>query len=138
MTNTAGKLHELDEHIHSQQLVAPSGAPPVTLTSGGGAWTLGNFSNDIIAAAAVALTFDIHWFEISNASANVDYEIVIYAGAGDTEMARTKFTRTAPFTSSKTLPCQTIQIAKGSRVRAKMMDSAGGATCEVSINYHTY
>jgi len=52
--------HYIQEHLHSSQLIAPSGAP-ITLTSGGGAWTLGDFSNDFIAADAIANPFDLYW-----------------------------------------------------------------------------
>ena len=132
-----GRLHEVDEHLHSMQRVAPSGAVPVTLT-GGGVWALGAFSADILAAAAVASPFDIHWVVISDADSNASYEIVLYYGATDIECARAVFTRTAPFSSSVTLPVQTIILPKESRIRAKIMDSAGGSICQVAIHYHTY
>ena len=66
--DSIGKLYEMAHHIHSKQQVAPSGAVPITVTSAGGAWTLGNFSNDIIAAAAVTFRYDIHFVIISTPS----------------------------------------------------------------------
>ena len=126
------------DHIHSAQLVAPSGAPPVTIASGVGAWTLGGFSADIIGAGIVAALFDIHWAIISTPSANGDYEIVLYYGAADTECARMKFTRSNVFVSSVTLPVQTIILPVNSRVRAAMMDDAGGRTADICLFYHTY
>ncbi len=134
---TIGKLFELERHHHAAQLVAPSGAVPVTLTGGAG-WVLGVFSNDIIAAGALSNPFDIHWGIISAADTNASYEIVLYYGAADIECARIAFTRTAPFSASITLPTVTFILPKGSRLRAKLMDSVGGSICQLAVLYHTY
>jgi len=128
----------LQEHIHSPQQVAPSGAPPINLASGGVAWTLGAFSADIIAAGAVAAPFDIHWAVISVPSGNTDYEVVLYYGATDIECARIKFSRTNVFVASITVPVQTVIIPANSRVRAAMMDGGGGNTISICLFYHTY
>ncbi len=133
-----GNLHELCDHIHSPQMVAPSGAAGITVTSNVAAWTLGNFSNDIIAADAVLLPFDIHWVIVSGEDANADYELVLYYGAADTECGRTAFTRTNAALTSHSMPMQTIIIPRKSRVRAKIMDSVGGSAATIKILYHTY
>lgn len=127
-----------EEHIHSVQQVSPSGAAGVAVTSAGGAWALGNFSNDIIAPSFVALPFDIHWVSIAGESANAEYELVLYYGAADTECARLVFTRTNPTLRSSQLYCQSPILPAGSRVRAKLMDSVGGSSCNVKVMYHTY
>jgi len=128
----------INEHLHSPQEVAPSGASPVTLTSDAVAWTLGNFSNDIIAVDTINKVFDLHWIDIINPDANADYEIVLYAGATDEEICRVSFTRLGVLNRSFNYPLQTELLAAGSRVRAKMMDSAGGNTCKVKVFYHGY
>ena len=130
--------HYIQEHLHSAQLVAPSGAAPITLTSGGGGWTLGNFGLDFIAADAVANPFDLHWLVVTGADSNVWYEIVLYYGGSDIECCRVAFGRTAVFTSSITVPLMTKVLAASSRVRGKMMDDTGGAVCTAKIFYHTY
>ncbi len=137
-SDSPARLHELEHHIHSVQQVAPSGAMPVTVTSDGAAWTLGAFSNDIIAAAAVTFRYDVHWVVISTPSANASYEIVLYYGAGDTECARIKFTRDGAFVQSVTVPVITPLIPEGSRLRAKGMDSVGGKNVLVSVFFHEY
>lgn len=133
-----GNLHELCDHIHSPQMVAPSGAAGITVTSNVAAWTLGNFSNDIIAANAVALPFDIHWIVVSGESVNADYELVLYYGAADTECGRLTFVRTNVLLGSHSMPMQTIIIPRNSRLRAKIMDSVGGSAAIVKVLYHTY
>lgn len=127
-----------EEHIHSIQQVSPSGAAGIAVASAGGAWTLGSFSNDIIAANQVNLPFDIHWVTLANSSTNADYELVLYYGAADTECARLVFTRTNPTLSSSQLRVQTPIIPANSRLRAKLMDSAGGSSCTVKVIFHTY
>jgi len=130
--------HFIQEHLHSPQLVAPSGAAPITLTSGAGAWNLGNFGLAFIATDAVTSVFDLHWIVISGADSNVWYEVVLYYGATDIECARAAFGRTAVFTSSITLPLQTLLIPANSQIRGKMMDDTGGAICTAKIFYHIY
>jgi len=130
--------HYLEIHFHSAQEVAPSGAAPVALTSGTGIWTLGNFSAPIIAADAIAAPFDLHWAIIANADSNVWHEIVFYYGGSDIECARIPFSRTNPFTNSITLPLQTIILPANSRVRAKMMDTTGGAQAQIKVLFHRY
>jgi len=132
------KLEEMEHHIHSEQKVAPSGALPITVTSDGAGWTLGNFSNDIIANGAVPHRFDTHWCVLSNPDANASYELVLYYGATDIECARIAFTRAGPFVASVTVPVITPILPIGSRLRAKLMDSAGGSAVDIVVFYHEY
>lgn len=131
------KIHVMEEHMHSAQLVYPTAAAPVLLTSGGGAWTLGAFAT-VVPALAIGAAFDLHWIILSNPSANEDYEIVLYYGATDIECARVSFTRNNVFVNSISIPLQTIIMPADSRIRGKMMDGTGGATAEVKVLYHTY
>lgn len=131
-------VHITEEHVHSAQKVAPSGAAGIVVTSGVGAWNLGNFSNDIIAAGAEAFPFDIHGIDIGAPDANAEYEIVLYYGAGDTECGRATFTRTNALITSRSTTMMTPLIPAGSRVRAKLMDSAGGSSCTIKVWYHNY
>ncbi|MDD5220292.1 MAG: hypothetical protein PHV11_06985 [Candidatus Bipolaricaulis sp.] len=131
-------VHLSEEHIHSVQMVRPTGAAGITVTSAGGAWTLGNFSNDIIAAGDVNLPYDLHWVVVSNESANAEYELVFYYGPTDIECARVVFSRSNPTLRSTELHLQSPILPAGSRIRAKLMDSAGGSACGVKVLLHTY
>jgi len=128
----------VNEHVHSPQHVAPSGAGAITITSGAGSWNLGDFSNDILADGFVDHIFDLHWVDIAVPSANAEYEIVFYAGVDDVEICRTSFSRASILERSFTYPLQTNLLLAGSRVRAKMMDSIGDGTCKVKVFYHEY
>ena len=130
-------LEELEHHIHSVQQVAPSGAAPIRVTAGA-IWTLGVFSNDIIAADAVPDRFDTHWAVISDPSANAHFELVLYYGAEDIECARISFTRTGPFVASVSVPVITPILPKGSRLRAKLMGSVASITADIRVFYHVY
>ena len=126
------------QRVHAGGKIAPSGADPITITSGAGAWTLGNFSNDLIAAGAVSQSFAIHWMVISNPSQNAWYDIVLYYGDTDIECARTTFARENNFVNSINVPVQMRVLPAGTRVRAKMMDSVGGGSCDIKVIYHEY
>ncbi|MFA5401808.1 MAG: hypothetical protein WC359_15255, partial [Dehalococcoidia bacterium] len=126
-----GGQHELYEHNHGSQFVRPTGAVPIVLTAGA-AWTLGDFSADIIAAADITNPFDLHWAELSGPDTNASYEIVLYYGAADTEYCRCAFTRTGVFTSSITVPLQGPIIPAGSRIRAKLMSDQAGVTVGIT------
>jgi len=132
------RLEEIYEHQHQEQKVAPSGAAPVTVTSHGDAWTLGNFSNDILAAGFVTYYFDLHWVVLNDPNANAHYEIVFYYGPTDIECGRIAFTRTNIFLASLTMPIMTPILPPGSRIRAKGMDSVGGNGVGARIFYHVY
>ena len=138
LTEPHTDAHYIQEHLHRPQLVAPSGAGPIGLTSGGGAWGLGNFSNDIIAADAVEDPYDVHWVVVEGPSANAWYEIVLYYGPADIECGRAAFGRTAVFTNSVSIPVMTEILPALSRLRAKIMDSVGGSSVNMKVFYHTY
>jgi len=126
------------QRVHASGKIAPSGAGPITLTSDVGAWTLGNFSNDIIAAGAVPQSFAIHWMVISNPSQNAWYDIVLYYGATDIECTRTTFARENNFVNSINVPVKMKVLPAGTRVRAKIMDSVGSGSCDIKVIYHEY
>lgn len=140
------QLDEVFEHAHSAQKVAPTGAAGITLTSGAGAWTLGAFSADIIAANGDASggtkRFDIHGIDIEDPSTSTSYEIVLYGdlGAGEVEIGRATFTRVNATTISRSTAMMTPINKKGARIRAKLMTLSGGGaeTCVVKVWYHNY
>lgn len=108
------------------------------LTSGAGAYNFGAYSADILAAGLLVDLFDLHWVVVSAPDTNANYEIDFVYGATDTTACVCKFSRTNVFNSSITLPLMTIRMPAGSRIRARMRDSAGGSTARVSVFYHTY
>jgi len=101
-----------------------------------GIWTLGNYSADLIATNAVNNVFDIHHVVISDPDANEDYDLVLYGD--DVDIAHIPFTRSNNFVNSIQVDCQTPLLDAGTRVRAKLADGTGEATCKVKVIYHEY
>lgn len=130
----------IGRHFHSPAYVSPSLANGIVLTGGVGAWQLGNFSADIIAAGAIGSPYDVHFVNISTASVADTYEIHFFYGASDTFAGSCRFTRAAAATADVSpFPVMTPIIPAGSRFRAKVASSSGGGdTCTLSLIYHIY
>ncbi len=134
-----GVIQELDdEHIHSSQLVAPAAAAPVLCAAGAPGYGLGIFSNAFLANGFVPFPFDVHWVDISNISANDDYEITFYYGLTDIFLCAAAFTRSGPQLTSFHMHLQSIIVPAGSRIRARLASAAGGNNCNAKIFYHEY
>lgn len=127
----------LNDHAHSQQLCAPSGAAPLTLTAGGGAWAVGAKVEFVAAATGI---LDVHHAIVSGVSANADYEIVLYAGAAgaEVEIARTAFTRDSVFTQSLDAWFMCKRQPVGTRISCALLSSVGGSTANIKLLYHYY
>ena len=70
------------------------------------------------------------------------FELVLYSGAGDAEVARMRWAQTGGFFGNMFLDTITgVQIAADSRIRAKFASSNGAAqiaTARISIRYAIY
>ena len=129
----------LCEHAHMQARVIPTGDDGITVTSAGGAWTLGAFA--VVAPTnAITSDFDLHFVVVEDMSANVTYELVLYSGAdaSEVEIGRVRFTRAQAPISSIVLPIQTPITAANSQIKAKIMDGGGGNNAVISLFYHIY
>jgi len=127
--------HYAFHHQHSVQFCRPTGAAAVTITGGAGAWNLGAYA-ELVAVNNITEPFDIHWGILHNPSANVQYEIVLYAAT--TEIARLRFQRVNAVLSSILCPVMTPILAANTQIQAKIMDDTGGATADLVILGHTY
>ena len=134
------KVEMLEEHLHGTAKVYPTLADGVTLTctSGATTWTLGTVV-EVVAASAIGSDFDIHHISVEGISANGVFEVVLYSGAGDTEVGRVRFTRNAIQSATQNAPMMTPIIAKDSRIRAAVAsDDDNGQTVVISLFYHVY
>ena len=131
-----GRVEAAYQHVHKEARVAPSKNTGVTVTSSATAWTLGDFSADIIAANSVGATYDLHWVNVESMDTNGIYEIVFYAG--NDEIARVRTSRQDNFTKREALFVESPWIGDGVALRAKVAHSVGSAACVVSVGYHTY
>lgn len=140
-TSLFSKMYIIEKHLHSVCKVAPTLAAgiDVTATTGVGAWTLGAFSADIIAAGAVADPYDIHFISIEALDTATTYEIVLYYGAGDTEAGRVRVVKTGVNEATNNTSFISPIIPGGSRLRAKIATPGdNGEIARVSVFYHTY
>lgn len=134
----SSRLHTLSEHAHAESKVYPTLANGVTVTSAAGAWTLGALV-EVVPASTVTDFFDIHAVDVEDISANDVFELVLYAGAGDTEIGRIRFVRSTVQSATLNTAIQTPLIAANDRIRAAVACAAGGGkTVDISIRYHTY
>ncbi len=132
-------VHTNDEHIHSAQMIWPSLAAGVTVTSKNIAWNLGDAFAQVVAASDITADFDIHWVYISSISAQGDYELWLYYGGSDTFAAMVPFSKAGAQDSQLSIPCQTIIIPANSRIYAKLAsDNAVADTADVKVLYHPY
>ena len=128
-------LHDLWEGMHHKQLVYPTLADAVTVATHANAWTLGDFV-EIVPANAISIEFHIHHVHIVSASANGEYELVLYNGT--TEMARLSFSRTDKKDDIEGLIIITPHCAANSQIQAKVASDSGGDTMKVKLWYHRH
>jgi hypothetical protein len=132
--------HTNDEHIHKPAKVYPSQADGVVLTAANDAstWTLGSLV-EVVPASTITDDFDIHHVLVEAISANSVYEIVLFQGAGDVEIARVRVVRSTVQSGTLNLPVQTPIIDANSRIRAAVASAGNnGETVTISLKYHLY
>lgn len=125
------------EHLHSVGFCAPDLANSIVVTSGAGAWNLGNFAQ-IIALNAITSPFDIHFAIVHSPSANAEYQIYIYDGGGNIISKACRFQRINPNLESVVCPIISTIVPANTMIQVKMADSAGANTCGLVLLGHTY
>lgn len=138
-TSVRAVLHTLNEHAHNAQLVYPTLADGVTLTTAAGDWALGALT-EIVPAGAIGDDFDIHEAVVEDVNTqDKTYEIILYAGGGDTQVGCARFAAAANKGGVPNVTMQTAIIAADSRIRGRLAIQDGGSkTAIVSIRYHIY
>jgi len=132
----AARAHTTDEHNHAAGNVYPTLANDEQVVAAAGAWALGAFK-EIVPALGITDDFDIHFINVSTASAVDVFELVLYAVT--TEICRVRFSRTTNQVRVAALPTQTAIIPANTQIQAKLATQAGGSkTADISIQYHNY
>ena len=135
----SGHAHNTNDHFHRPSLLWPTLAPAILITSKNIAWTLGDNFATIVAADDITEPFDIHWIHFDAISAQGAYEVHLYYGAGDIEIARIPFVKAAQQDGLYSTQSMTPIIPANSQVRAKLAsDNAAADTANIKIRYHTY
>ncbi len=133
----ANELILVNNRLHNTNLVYPTLVDGVVVMADLAAWTLGN-PVEIVPAATILTSFDIHFITVEGAS-NVDiYELVLYSGAPGAliEIGRVRLSKQTVNSdiSSIPIPC-TIQEA-GTRISARVAAKGGGShTLTISLAY---
>ncbi len=131
--------HIVEDHIHKEQKVYPTLADGANLATANGDWELSAFI-EIVPINTITSVFDIHEVIIEDVgTADKTYELVLYAGAGDVEVGRTRFAASATKGGVPNATMQTPIIAANSRIRAKLaIQDGGNKIAVVCLRYHTY
>jgi hypothetical protein len=138
-TTLAGRIHSLEEHIHSPTKAYPTLADAPTVVAEAADWGMGGALVEIVPASTITTKFDIHYVNIERVSATRVYELFLYYGAGDTLAGHVRITKSAGLDPVLDRSFQTDIIPANSRIRARLA-SAGGVADEIdlTIQYHPY
>ncbi len=120
-----------------EQFVYPTLAGPVAIPANGGGWTLGALTQ-VIPINQIATNYSIKEVIISDMSANADYQLALYFGAGNTLWAETGFTRSGAQVSSLVVAVSGIVIPANSILKAAIADSVGTSTLKIKVTYHLH
>lgn len=131
----------LESHIHGSCKVWPSGESGIDVqTADNDDWALGALV-EIMPAGTLSGAFELQRVLVEAIDADGVYELVIYAGSGDTELSRVRVVRSAkkdPYSYLITLsPTQPAS----NRIRAAVMSDTGnnpGDTVRVSLQVHEH
>jgi hypothetical protein len=120
--------------------VYPTGVAGATIITAGTNWTLGTVAQ-IVPATTIHSPFLIQTVTVETLTgANIEgvYELVLYQGAADTEVARVRFSAFGGFFGMAVFRMPSALVPADSRVRGALMFSnavAGAVTSTVSITY---
>jgi len=136
-----GRLHYIEEHLHSTSRTAPELADALVLTAGSGAWSATGAITEIIASATITDRYDVHFVNLSAFSANGEYEIQLFEGSAGSEVqiASIPATRNAVQSQEGSQPTLTPKIDANERLSARVASGNVAAdTLALKVVYHTY
>ena len=135
------KVTDLLANIATIVQVYPTLANGIDVVSANTDWVLGAFT-EIVPAVTIGSDFHIHGIIVEALDRDAVFELVLYCGAGDTEVARVRWAQTGGFFGNMSLDTITgVQIPADSRIRAKFASSDGTtliATVRISLRYAIY
>ena len=138
----AAHTHIFNEHFHSAVFLKPNLAGAITLTSDAGAWAAMNATKtEIIPVGGVTSVFDLHFMDISDISANGEYQIELYKGGIGAEISIGNFGtgRNAVQSQEGARPIITEMLPANTRISAALSSSNAGAnTLTIKLEGHIY
>ena len=133
----AAKVNTLGAYFSEKLRVYPTLAAGTTIVSDNTDWGLGTITQ-IMPASTVAVDFYLHALVIESCTKDGVYEMVIYQGADDTEVARVRFAVAGGFFGNFFVLSGPL-IPANARIRAQLACNTGlaaAATMTVSLSYH--
>lgn len=134
-------LNTLYYHAHGEAFVYPDLASNIVLTSAATAWASTGAKTEVIPVNTLTSVFDIHFINISNVSANSQFQIDIFSGLGGAEVkiGSTRGSRTAVQSFNGEKRIMIPQQPANTRISCRLSDStAGTITLNVSFEGHYY
>ena len=133
----ADRVAILGAYFSEEMKVHPTLAAGIDVVSAGVNWTLGALSI-IVPASQITVPYYLHAVVIETCSKHAEYEMVLYQGDGDTEVARLRFAVSGGFFGNF-FTMNGPLIPANARISAALACSTGGgaaATIGMSICYH--
>ena len=140
-TPVAGSLGYLVQascaHLGALLGVYPTLAAGVSVASANTDWVLGTVT-EVVPANTVTNKFHIQGINIESCDRDAVFELVLYQGAGDAEVARVRFAILGGFSGAIVNVTTTVEIPANARIRAALASSNGTAlvaTVALSVRY---
>jgi len=132
------------KHIHNPSYVYPNDCSLVAALTSATANTFGNFA-ELIPANGITVSFDIHWLNIQDVSANGTYILELHEVSNDDLQVSEKYlgslsvSRQDNFTRSTQIYMQIPVVAANKRIGVRAKKSGAGAgTISFNVMYHDY
>ena len=133
----AYRIIRMYDDTNAPVLVYPTETDGVTIVSAAADWTLGAVT-EIVPATTITNPFLVQIVNVETMSKNGVFELVLYSGAGDSEVARVRFSVAGGFFGNCVYRTPSVLVAANARIRAALACSdglAGAATATISIGY---
>ena len=133
----AYRILRMYDDTNQPVLVYPTLAAGATVASAATDWGLGALAQ-VVPATTITSNFLVQLIAVETMSKNGVYELVLYSGADDDEVARIRFSVIGGFFGNTVFRVPGTLVAANSRIRAALACSdglAGAATATVSIGY---
>ena len=136
----AYRVLRMYDDLYSPVHVYPSGVAGATVISAAANWTLGNVAQ-VVPVNTILNPYLIQTVTIETlAGVNIEgvYELVLYQGGADAEVARVRFSAYGGFFGMAVFRMPSALVAANARVRAALGFSAGAGgaiTSTISIAY---
>jgi len=134
----ADRVTLVGDYFSERGRVYPTMAAGATVISANADWTLGAVAQ-IVPASAITVDYFLHAMIIETCNQNAVFELVLYQGAGDTEISRIRFAVAGGFFGNAYYTMNGPVVPANARLRAALASSDGlanQATITMSVAYH--